>query len=297
MAQPLIVDLKRNSLDDGPGIRTVVFFKGCPLRCSWCQNPEAVSPLPQMGRDVGLCHGCRRCVEVCPQGVARPAPEPEPSDRCQHCGRCVDACPAAARRLWGSRWRVDELGHELGRDEPFFRRSGGGVTLSGGEPAVFARFAGELASRLRSSGAQVLLETSGYFRWGPFAEHLLPHLSAIYFDLKLEDEQEHRLHTGRSNRLILENLARLRRSPGIELLVRVPLVPGITDAARNLVAIAQRLRALEIGRVALLPYNPTWLAKRRSLGLPLGYGHESWMAAPDIARCREIMAQAGLEVP
>jgi pyruvate formate lyase activating enzyme len=296
MADPLIVDLKRNSLDDGPGIRTVVFFKGCPLRCSWCQNPEAVSPKIQMGRDIEPCLGCRRCTESCSDRIARPSPEPEPSERCRHCGCCVEACPLGARRLWGTSWRVEELARELLRDEPFFRRSGGGITLSGGEPASFARFAGELASELRSGGAHVLLETSGYFRWQPFAEYLLPHLSTIYFDLKLADEQEHRYHTGRSNRLILDNLRRLRRSPDVELLARVPLVPGITDTARNLTAIAQSLRVLEIHRVALLAYNPTWLAKRRSLGLPSWYAHADWMAATDIARCREIMAQAGLEV-
>jgi pyruvate formate lyase activating enzyme len=288
------VDVKLNALDDGPGVRSVVFFKGCPLRCVWCQNPEALSPWPEVQRDPDRCLGCGACAVACPSKVAQPAALPEP-DGCRVCGTCADACPAAARRVAGTARTVEDLVEVCSRDLPFYRQSGGGVTLSGGEPALHPAFAGRLAAALRARGVQVLLETCGHFGWAAFARHLLPYVSAVYYDVKLADPAAHRAHTGRDNALILANLARLARS-GVPVLPRVPLVPGITDGAENLRRLAEHVRAVGLQRLALLPYNPLWIAKRRALGLPLPYDHAAWMKAEAVEACRAVVRAAGMEV-
>ena len=293
-----IVDLKRDSLDDGPGIRSVVFFKGCPLRCVWCQNPEALSSRPELQVTMDACVACGRCVEACPARHARPAPaRPDPGG-CEVCGACVTACPSGARRVVGDEVALDDLVARLARDEPFFRRSGGGVTLSGGEPTRHMAFAGALAAALSARGIHVLLETCGHFEWPSFERDLLPHLGAVYVDVKLMDPEAHRRHTGLHNQTILDNLRRLahaaRERAGLEVLPRVPLVPGITDSDENLSAIAVALSELGFPRAALLPYNPLWLTKHRALGHEPSYTHPDWMSDAELVRCQRPFRAHGL---
>lgn len=170
------------------------------------------------------------------------------------------------------------------------------MTLSGGEPALFPVHSGRVARELRARDVHVLLETCGHFDWDGFAEHLLPHLSTIWFDLKLADPARHARSTGRSNALIHDNLRRLIAMGTVELLPRIPLVPGLTDDTDNLGALAAFVLDLGIRRVALLPYNPLWVPKRRALGLALDYAHGGWMSADELARCRDIVTDAGLEL-
>jgi len=292
---PLLLDIKRNSLDDGPGVRSVVFFKGCPLSCVWCQNPEAIARGPQLQRDVEACAGCGACQRACPHGVARPADTVEARADCQRCGVCVEACPAAARRIAGEAKAIEQIVAELLEDEPFYRRSGGGVTLSGGEATLFCADAGAIAQALCGAGVHVLLETCGLFSWRSFSERLLPYLTTVYFDLKLADPLAHGEYCGADNGSIVQNLGRLATS-GVELLPRVPLVPGITDSADNLEALAAIITDAGLSRVALLPYNPLWLAKRRGLGMELPYAHEAWMESAAVEACERTMEQAGLEL-
>ncbi len=297
--QPLIADVRRNALDDGPGIRSTVFFKGCPLRCVWCQNPETLAPGVQLQRQGGRCIACGQCGPACTRGAVELSDDGgrrhDPS-RCRQCGDCVEACPPGALRLVGREVPAADLARELLRDEPFFRNSGGGVTLSGGEPTLHMGYLEELAAALAAREVKLVLETCGLFRMAHLERRLLPLLDWIYFDVKLLDPAAHRRHTGRGNRIIQANLARLARLAPDRLLPRVPLVPGITDTEQNLRGIARVLAQLGLERVALLPYNPLWIPKRRELCSDLPYDDERFMSPEHVARCRLWVEEQGIAV-
>ncbi len=212
------------------------------------------------------------------------------------CATCVAACPAGARRVAGRRYKANELFELLAKDEPFYRNSGGGVTLSGGEPAMYPAFAGELARLLHARGIRVLVETAGHIDWAGFERQLLPYIDSVYFDLKLADSDAHRRYVGVGNERILENLSKLVASGFVNLLCRVPLVPGITDTKENLQAIAELLLKNGLKRVALLPYNPLWISKRLALGMDLPYRHEALMSPEHVVRCGRVFEQAGITV-
>ncbi len=293
MQQPFIADIKRNSLDDGPGIRSTVFFKGCPLSCSWCHNPECIRGGPELLFREADCIDCHDCVTACPEGAIGPT-GPRSLDRkgCHHTGRCADQCPTGALEIVGRRYDWAELLALLLRDQAFYRNSGGGVTLSGGEATLFGSYAGPLARELREAGVHVLLETCGHFEWHRFATQLLPHLDTIYFDLKLADPVAHKQLCGRDNRRILDNLQQLsshQQEGKLEVLPRVPLVPNLTCTEANLTAIAKQLRTSGAKRVALLPYNPMWTPKARALGRKTPHGpEERWLAADEIALAESV---------
>lgn len=277
MRTPLIVDIKRSSLEDGPGIRSVVFFKGCPLRCTFCQNPEAQAANVEMAYWPVKCIGCGQCVEACPSGAATlEGPERIIRERCTCCGACSEACPTGALRRIGTPYCPEALVEVLLRDLSYYRHSGGGVTLSGGEATLYADYVERLLRLLKAEGVHLLLETSGYFRYETFREKLLPYLDAVYFDVKFADPETHRRHTGKPNRRILDNLRRLLREPSVEVQPRVPLIPGMTATRENLAGIAALLRDAGASSLHLLPYNPMGLDMFAALGrstpaLPPGF--------------------------
>lgn len=256
--QPLIVEVARYRLDDGPGIRSVVFLKGCGLRCSFCQNPEAQAFHAEVVATPARCVKCEACVTACPKGIALPASSgPVRPALCAHCGACAAACPSGALRTVGTRRRPEELAELLLRDRAYYTTSRGGVTFSGGEPALFPQFLGELGSLLKRERVHLLLETGGHFGdYETFRDRVLPHLDIVDFSLKLADAAAHRLMAGQDNRLILKNLERLAAEPRVTLQVSIPLVRGLTASAENLGALVDILRALRIRSVRLLPYNP-----------------------------------------
>lgn len=267
MSLPCIFDLKRSSLDDGPGIRTVVFLKGCPLNCSWCHNPESIRTDVEIAYYPERCIECGECFQVCPAGVIDFAsPERIQRERCQRCGKCAEVCYPRALQIVGKQYTVDELMEILLRDREFYEQSGGGVTFSGGEPMLHINYVGKVLERLKAEGVHTALETSGYFAYEEFAGKVLPFLDLVMYDLKLWDVNQHLEHTGQSNERIKSNFATLSSDGKVKVIPRVPLIPGITDSEENLQAIARFAGSCGHSQLTLLPYNPAGLVKRTRLG-------------------------------
>lgn len=268
-----IFDIKRFALHDGPGIRTTVFLKGCPLRCKWCHNPEAVSPRPQLSHFPRNCIGCGKCIEVCPQGAITATAEGNVIDRglCDDCGKCAEVCYAEALVLVGEEKTAEEVITEVAKDRAYYRTSGGGMTVSGGEPLLQPEFTRALLEQARELDIATCLDTSGYAKWEVLAG-LLPLVDLLLYDLKLADSEAHHEHVGVDNELILENLRRSAET-GVETIVRVPAVPGLTDSEENIAALADLVRQADgIQGVELLPYHRLGESKYESLGgtYPLG---------------------------
>jgi len=285
--KPLIVEIKHCASDGGPGIRTTVFFKGCPLSCVWCQNPETIDPGPEIIYSPEDCFGCCSCQESCPAGALDHNRRPYPINKelCRRCGNCSRACPGRGLRLAGRYYPVEDLVEELCRDIPFYRHSGGGVTLSGGEPTLHPRYLHNLLQALRFRRIHVILETAGFYYRPMFTREVLPHLDLIYFDLKIFDPALHRRYTGRDNMRILDNFRALVRQAKVQVLPRIPLVPGITAVPGNLKALAAFLKGLGLRCAALLPYNPLWKIRATGLGRPADYSYDRWMTREELERC------------
>ena len=262
-----IFDLKRYAINDGPGIRTAVFLKGCSLDCWWCHNPEGRSPQPQLMVRLNRCQRCGECVQVCPQGAIHLEETPVTDlALCQDCGMCAQACLPGARELVGRVAGVSELLSEIERDVVFYDQSGGGVTLTGGEPLMQPRFAIELLRACQAHDIHTVLDTSGYASW-TVVEQAARHTNLFLYDLKLMDETRHRQYTGVSNRLILSNLQRLSAG-GARIIVRIPLIPGVNDDEHNLKLTRQFLAGLpHLVGVEVLPYHDIAAAKYSALGL------------------------------
>ncbi|GAB4337491.1 MAG: glycyl-radical enzyme activating protein [Candidatus Abyssubacteria bacterium] len=250
----VIFDIQRYSVHDGPGIRTLVFFKGCPLRCKWCQNPESIDPNPEIAFFANKCIGCGECEKACPNG-AIVFEDARRIDRalCQRCGKCAEVCYAEALTVIGKSYDVPSLLQVVERDRPFYEQSGGGVTVSGGEPTLQIEFLHEFLRTAKEAGLNTVIETCGAFAWTPF-KRLLPHLDIIYFDLKVIDENSHRRLTGASNKRIIANARRLVQA-GANIVFRIPLVPGMTATDDNIAAVIDLLKDLEQRKVHLLPYH------------------------------------------
>lgn len=273
MKTPLVLEIKGNSLDDGPGIRSVVFFKGCPLSCIWCHNPESKHAAAEISYDKELCIGCGTCVGKCPVSAVGPnKPAFVDRARCTLCCECVNACPAKAITKVGAEMTQEELLKKLLSDKPFYDISGGGVTLSGGEATLCTEWVGELARKLSENGVKVLIETCGFFDYDRVEKNLLPYVSDIYCDIKIFDREKHKKYCGVYNDRILENFRRMyadREKFGYNIMPRVPLIPDITDTDENLEAIADYMASCGVERTDLLPYNPTWYPKNDKLGISL----------------------------
>ena len=265
----LIFDIKKFAVHDGPGIRSAVFFKGCPLRCLWCHNPEGIAAAREVMVYSSRClKGCRDCLAACPRGALGKVGRGIVLDRgrCDGCGACAEACPADALQIAGRSVTSAEVMAELAKDEPFYRDSRGGVTVSGGEPLQQPVFLRELLERCRARGFHTAVDTSGHAPFAAFAP-ILALTDLFLFDLKIMDEQAHERLTGVSNRLLLDNLQRLSRA-GCSLAIRIPLVPGVNDAAADLEQLADFCAALPGSHpVHLLPYHRGHGGKLKRLGL------------------------------
>lgn len=264
---PLIFDIRHFALDDGPGIRTTVFLKGCPLSCVWCQNPESM----KIGREIAFyprrCIGCGDCKGVCPEGAIDLELETRViRTRCTACGACAEACPANALKVVGRTYGSEELADILLDDRIFYETSRGGVTFSGGEPTLHMDYLVEVMDVLKENGIHTALQTSGVFDLFEFNRKLLPLTDLIFYDLKVFDPEKHRMFTGRSNERIFRNLSALLSLAGEKIVPRIPLIPGFTADRENLGAIASFLRERYCSVCELLSYNPGCTAKRRAIG-------------------------------
>ncbi|MCP4284824.1 MAG: glycyl-radical enzyme activating protein, partial [Gammaproteobacteria bacterium] len=253
MNPAIIFDIQRFSLHDGPGIRTTIFFKGCPLRCLWCQNPESHTTKPEIAFYAEHCRERFECEEVCVEGaILRGKGQRVNRARCNTCGKCA-ACVHRALRIIGQPWDGQSLLAEILKDNDYFIESGGGITLSGGEPMMQARFLAGWLPLVKEHGVHVNMETCGLFKWGQI-ESLLPYLDLIYFDLKHMNAQRHQKHTDQGNQIILENFARLAQEP-VGLQARMPLIPKMNDEPENIRATAQFLKRQGQETIHCLPYH------------------------------------------
>jgi pyruvate formate lyase activating enzyme len=292
MSKGLVFDVKRYSINDGPGIRTTVFFKGCPLQCQWCHNPEGKSFNPEvMVRAARCLNDCAECLVVCPEGALGKSGAFPVLDRnlCTACGECAGICPTQAIELVGRRVSAVELLEEIEKDRVFFEESGGGVTFSGGEPLSQPEFLAEVLELCRKKEIHTAVDTCG-FAVPQVLDRIAPKVDLFLFDLKTMDEQKHIASTGESNQLILENLRRLAAS-GRKIVVRIPIVPGLNDDEKNIQQTAGFLRTLEvISEISLLPYHRLGRGKSR--------GIETASASPEFALPTEESLErinAGLE--
>ncbi len=292
----LIFNVQRFSVHDGPGIRTTVFFKGCPLRCRWCQNPESLEPGPELAFYAERCQATGDCVTACPREVLRHDGERVVREDCDACGECVERCPYDALRVIGRIVSLEELVAEVARDRPFYRSSGGGVTLSGGEATLQMEFIVAFASRCQEMGIEVVLQTCGAFGWESLAPHL-ERFELIHFDLKVMDSKLHRRLTGAANRPILGNARRLVAA-GAEVRFRMPVIPEHTDDEPNLRRIAAFLTELGVPRLELLAYHRMGEVKSARLGWPLpslGLADPSGARA-SLERAAAVLAREGIAV-
>ncbi len=306
MPQAVIFNVQRFSVHDGPGIRTTVFFKGCPLRCRWCQNPESLAPGPELAFYAERCQATGDCLAACPHAALRPGSERPGGERpgservvresCDACGECVERCPYRALRVIGRTVSLEDLVAEVARDRPFYRSSGGGVTLSGGEATLQMDFIVAFAARCQEMGIDVALQTCGAFGWESLAPHL-ERFELIHFDLKVMDSEVHRRLTGAVNRTILDNARRLAAA-GAPVRFRMPVIPEHTDDEPNLRRIAAFLTELGVPRLDLLAYHRMGEVKSARLGWPLpslGLADPS-RARASLERAAAVLAREGIAV-
>lgn len=287
---------QRFSTEDGPGIRTTLFFKGCPLNCKWCHNPELISSKKEILYYEQKCILCGGCVKVCPQGVLQIADGKIvfDRDRCQHCGLCTENCFTGALKAAGETMEKEQLIRLLTRDEEFYRQTGGGVTLSGGEVTAQTEYAYEIEQLCISKKIDVAIDTCGYTEYERL-EMLCRDAKTILYDLKCIDSDRHKELTGVGNERILDNLRKLASDGEMneKIIIRMPLIHPVNDSLEDMERIAELLGELKLKKVNLIPYHELGTGKSRSMGItPVVY------ATPDDEHMDEIAAlfeEAGLE--
>jgi pyruvate formate lyase activating enzyme len=288
MIKGTIFDIKKYAIHDGPGIRTTIFFKGCPLRCWWCHNSEGLKLEPEIIFKENRCiKGCSECIGVCQRGALSQSDQciVIRRDKCNLCGECIQACPSEALQIIGRKMTVAEVMKEIEKEMVFYDESGGGVTFSGGEPLMQPEFLETILKECKEKNIHTALDTSGYAS-SEVMDKISDKVGIFLYDLKIMDDEKHKKYTGVSNRLILENLRKLA-SRGSKVAIRIPLIPGINDDEDNINKTAELIHSLEIIKsISLLPYHKAGREKYKRLNL---LDKMSKTQAPSAERVKEIM--------
>lgn len=292
-----VFDIQRYSINDGPGIRTTVFFKGCPLTCLWCDNPESQYSFPQLLFFDSLCTKCLNCVKVCPTGASSSNSNGNihiDRNLCKAFGTCVEACLSKARAISGKLMTVTEVFEIIKQDELFYRNSGGGVTASGGEPTSQSEFLLELFKKCQEYGFHTTLDTCGYVEWRVLGR-ILRYTDLVLLDIKNMNTQKHIELTGVDNSLILENAKRMveQEKP---IRIRVPLIPGCNDSEENIKATCEFVKTLGLREVDILPYHPLGAKKYRSVGREYGLSYASLYSDAQVEAIKRIFESYDLLV-
>ena len=310
MEKGIIFNIQRNQIHDGPGIRTIVFLKGCPLSCVWCCNPESQSVKPELFFYKSKCVLCGKCIESCPHNAGRIIGGSIIIDRtlCSTCDtikKCVDACPNSARQIRGDEMSREDILKQVEKDRNYYFISGGGVTIGGGEPLFQPEFVLNLLKCCRKRGLNTAVETCGYCRWEDL-EKVLEYTDWIFYDLKLINNQKHKEYTGVSNDIILENASKLSDAMGssqCRLVVRIPIIPGYTDSKDNIVGIAgfvkKYMKAAK--EIEILNYHSYGYGKYEALGRKYdlcagkALSEEKILEIKDLIEARGIACKCELE--
>jgi pyruvate formate lyase activating enzyme len=293
----VVFNIQRYSIQDGPGIRTTVFLKGCPLQCEWCSNPESQSPHPEIMFRSQQCQKWGRCADACDVRAIDLIDGVPSLDRaaCTLCMDCVEACPSGALEISGKRMTLDAVVEESCKDELFYSNSGGGVTLSGGEPLAQPEFSRLFMKACRDRSIHTALDTSGHAAW-PILESVLEHTDLVLFDLKHLSPQEHLEGTGAANDLVLENLRKTLDSKSARVWIRIPVIPGYNDADSHLKQLALVLAEMRPEKVCLLGYHEWGRSKYGALGREYPYDGTDVLPKERLESIKQILEAEGIEV-
>jgi pyruvate formate lyase activating enzyme len=293
----MIFSIQRYSIQDGPGIRTTVFMKGCPLQCKWCSNPESQSSYPEIMVRRQKCQACERCTESCESGAINLVDGAAHINRsvCVRCMSCVDACPTGTLETVGKSMSLEEVVEESSRDELFYQNSGGGVTLSGGEPLYQPEFTYHLLKSCKERALSTALDTCGYTPWENL-ESILQFTDLILFDLKHLDPEMHLKGTGVRNELIRDNLKRIVLGGKTRVWIRIPVITGYNDSEQYMMDLAVFVRDMPVEKISLLGYHEWGKSKYASLGREYPLDGTAALDEERLDRLRSIMESEGLSV-
>ena len=297
MTNSIITNIQKYSINDGDGIRTTIFFKGCPLRCIWCHNPETWDFEEQLLYNAEKCTGCGRCFDKCPQNAICEKGGRLAHDfaKCKACGSCADSCLSGAKEICGKGFSNLDLFGIIKQDVPFYEQSGGGVTLSGGEVMSHdIEFLTELVKKCHKFGISVNIDTCGFVKYDKFKQ-IMPYVDTFLYDLKLMDSKRHKEFTGEDNALILENLKKLS-ADGAKLHIRIPLIEGINCDDEHINATIEFLKQINVHKITLLPFHSIGVAKYERVGR---LNSDVPMKAPNeagLSRIRDMFAKNNFNI-